>query len=227
MEAIEVRGVEYKLVKARDFEVIVRSNNGFINYTKLCQQINDGRVPFRNIKMNEEFKRLCIQMEFPSAGIPADGNEASLYEQIKDRIEISITGGDKGYEMERIRGTYMPRYLLDYVIMTCDISYYKLIHELMDTIDQVSQERQVKFIEELKSNINLQKAKLDKRKVKINDLKSTVERIERQNNNFQETINNQIQEINELKQDIDDLINLNVSSSQNVTLLRRDVEFIF
>ncbi len=129
--------------------------------------------------------------------------------------------------MERIRGTYMPRYLLDYVIMTCDISYYKLIHELMDTIDQVSQERQVKFIEELKSNINLQKAKLDKRKVKINDLKSTVERIERQNNNFQETINNQIQEINELKQDIDDLINLNVSSSQNVTLLRRDVEFIF
>ena len=31
METIEVRGVEYKLVKARDFEVIVRSDNGFIN----------------------------------------------------------------------------------------------------------------------------------------------------------------------------------------------------
>ena len=29
MQVIEVRGVEYKLVKARDFEVIVRSDNGF------------------------------------------------------------------------------------------------------------------------------------------------------------------------------------------------------
>ena len=86
METITVCGVEYKLVKARDFEVIVRSDKGFINYTKLCQQINDGKKPFYNIKMNEEFRRLCIQMEFSSPGIPGDGNDVSLYEQIKDRI---------------------------------------------------------------------------------------------------------------------------------------------
>ena len=90
METIEVRGVEYKLVKARDFEVIVRSDNGFINYTKLCQQINDGKKPFYNIKANETFKRLCIQIEEPSPGNPGDGNESSLYEQIKERIEVGF-----------------------------------------------------------------------------------------------------------------------------------------
>ena len=132
METIEVRGVEYKLVKARDFEVIVRSDNGFINYTKLCQQINGGKKPFYNIKANETFIRLCIQMENNSPGIPCELPEVSLYEQIKDRIEITETGSSKSEDRNRVAGTYMPRYLLDYVIMTCDISYYKLIHELMD-----------------------------------------------------------------------------------------------
>ena len=94
MQTIEVRGVEYKLVKARDFEVIVRSDNGFINYTKLCQQINDGKKPFYNIKANETFKRLCIQMEETTTGIPVVAPEIEIYEQIKDRIEI-IEGGDK------------------------------------------------------------------------------------------------------------------------------------
>ena len=93
MQTIEVRGVEYKLVKARDFEVIVRSDNGFINYAKLCQQINGGKKPFYNIKVNDNFKRLCIQMENSIPGIPGNENDVSLYEQIKDRIEINIQGG--------------------------------------------------------------------------------------------------------------------------------------
>ena len=209
MQTIEVRGVEYKLVKARDFEVIVRSDNGFINYTKLCQQINGGKKPFYNIKANDNFKRLCIQMETSSPGIPGDENKVSLYEQIKDRIEIEITGGKEGSELEKLRGTYMPRYLLDYVIMTCDIGYYKLIHGLMDTIDRFAQERQVKFVEELQSNINLQKAKLDKRKIKINDLKSTVERIEHKCDGL-------LTENNELKETIDELYNMNLSSGVTI-----------
>ncbi len=104
---IEVKGVEYKLVKARDFEVIVRSDNGFINYTKLCQQINDNRRPFKELKKSETFKRLCIQMEISSERIRSAQNEVSLYEQIKDRIEINIIGGKEGSEMERIRCAYM------------------------------------------------------------------------------------------------------------------------
>lgn len=107
MQVIEVRGVEYKLVKARDFEVIVRSDNGFINYTKLCHQINDNRRPFKELKKSETFKRLCIQMEISSERIRSAQNEASLYEQIKDHIDISITGGKEGSEMERIRCAYM------------------------------------------------------------------------------------------------------------------------
>ena len=132
METINVCGVEYKLIKARDFEVIVCSNNGFINYTKLCQQINDERYPFSQLKKADTFKRLCIQMENNSGRILPELPEVSLYEQIKDRIEITETGSSKSEDRNRIAGTYMPRYLLDYVIMTCDISYYKLIHELMD-----------------------------------------------------------------------------------------------
>ena len=186
MEVIEVRGIEYKFAKARDFEVIVRSDNGFINYTKLCQQINDGHVPFRNIKMNEEFKRLCIQMENNSAGIPAELPEVSLYEQIKDRIEITETGSSKSEDRNRIAGTYMPRYLLDYVIMTCDISYYKLIHELIDVIDQVAQEQQVQFVQELQDNIELQRAKLERKKLKISRLEQLNRDIERRH---QETMN--------------------------------------
>ena len=181
METIEVRGLVFKVAKARDFEVIIREDNGFINYTKLCQQINGGKKPFYNIKKNDDFKRLCIQMENSAQGFPLAENLTSLYKSISDKIEYELNGANNNNDNARISGTYMPRYLLDYVIMTCDISYYKLIHELMDTIDKVSQERQIKFIEELQSNINYQKAKLDKRKIKISDLKSTVERIERQN----------------------------------------------
>ena len=169
METIEVRGVEYKLVKARDFEVIVRSDNGFINYTKLCQQINDGKKPFYNIKANETFKRLCIQMEIHEPGIPGACSDARLYEQIKSRIEITEEGNSTS-EIARISGTYMPRYLLDYVIMTCDIGYYKLVHELMDSIDRVAQERQRSFIEELQSNISEQNRKLERKKLKISRL---------------------------------------------------------
>lgn len=66
-----------------DFKVIFRSDNDFINYTKLRQQINDGYVPFRNTKMNEKFKRLCIQMEISTERILP---EVSLYKQIKYRI---------------------------------------------------------------------------------------------------------------------------------------------
>ena len=115
METIEVRGVEYKLVKARDFEVIVRSDNGFINYTKLCQQINDNRRPFSQLKKSETFQRLCIQMENSSGRIRPEQLDASLYEQIKDRIEIEEGGRQQDPIIARISGTYMPRYLLDYV----------------------------------------------------------------------------------------------------------------
>ena len=230
METIEVRGVEYKLVKARDFEVIVRSDNGFINYTKLCQQINDGKKPFYNIKANETFKRLCIQIEEPSPGNPGDGNESSLYEQIKERIEIEITGGDRGSEMERIRGTYMPRYLLDYVVMTCDVSYYKLIHELMDSIDQVAQERQRSFIEELQSNISEQNRKLERKRAKItrldqlcNELRESNARIETQNTNLTNQITAVRTENNELKETIDELYNMNLSSGVTIRSINKRV----
>ena len=193
METIEVRGVEYKLVKARDFEVIVRSDNGFINYTKLCQQINDGKKPFYNIKQSETFQNLCIQMEFNSQGIPCELPEVSLYEQIKDRIEITETGSSKSEDRNRVAGTYMPRYLLDYVIMTCDISYYKLIHELMDSIDQVAQERQVKFIEELQSNISEQNRKLERKRAKITRLDQLCNELRESNTNLA----NQMTEVRE------------------------------
>ena len=221
METIEVRGVEYKLVKARDFEVIVRSDNGFINYTKLCQQINDNRRPFSQLKKSETFQRLCIQMENSSGRIRPEQLDGSLYEQIKDRIEIEEGGRQQDPIIARISGTYMPRYLLDYVIMTCDIGYYKLIHELMDSIDQVAQERQVKFVEELQSNINLQKAKLEKRKVKINDLKSTVERLEKQIAYQNSLILQQNGELEETHNDVRDLLDLNMENSRNINDLMR------
>lgn len=77
-------------------------------------------------------------MEEPSGRILPMAPEVEIYEQIKDRIEIVEGGNKNNPEIARISGTYMPRYLLDYVIMTCDIGYYKLIHELMDSIDQVA-----------------------------------------------------------------------------------------
>ena len=191
MQVIEVRGVEYKLVKARDFEVIVRSDNGFINYTKLCQQINDNRRPFKELKKSETFKRLCIQMENSSERIRSEQPDVEIYEQIKDRVEIEVGGRKQDPEIARISGTYMPRYLLDYVIMTCDIGYYKLVHELMDSIDRVAQERQRSFIEELQSNISEQNRKLERKKLKISRLDQLCNDLRESNAN----LDNQMREV--------------------------------
>lgn len=52
-------------------------------------------------------------------------------------------------------GTYGPRYMLDFIIMTCDISYYKLIHEALESIDNYSITTNTSFtkeIENIKSN---------------------------------------------------------------------------
>ena len=195
-----MRGVEYKLVKARDFEVIVRSDNGFINYTKLCQQINDGKKPFYKVKDTQTFKYLCIQMENHDQLICRSCSDVSLYEEIKSRIEMTEEGNSTP-EIARISGTYMPRYLLDYVIMTCDISYYKLIHELMDSIDQVAQERQRSFIEELQSNISEQNRKLERKRAKITRLDQLCNELRESNTNLANQMNEVREQNNQLLED--------------------------
>ena len=63
-----------------------------INYTKLHQQINSGKKPFYNIKKNNDFKRLCIQMEISSERIRSSSLDVELYEWIKDHIEYQADG---------------------------------------------------------------------------------------------------------------------------------------
>lgn len=89
MEAVVVDGVEYKFAKARDFEIVIRTDNGYINYTKLCQQVNGGKKPFYDIKRNTEFKLMCVEME--EKVVPQNPRTTQIeekYELIKSNILI-------------------------------------------------------------------------------------------------------------------------------------------
>ena len=162
-------------------------------------------------------------MENNSERILSELPEVSLYEQIKDRIEITETGSSKSEDRNRVAGTYMPRYLLDYVIMTCDISYYKLIHELMDSIDAVAQERQVKFVEELQSNISEQNRKLERKRAKITRLDQLCNELRESNTNLANQMTEVREQNNQLLEDNRHTHAELAHANQQLTTLQTDI----
>ena len=49
----------------------------------------------------------------------------------------------------RLRGTYGPRYLLDFLLFNADVSYYDSIHETIETLDAYAQQMNKSLAQEL------------------------------------------------------------------------------
>ena len=93
-------------------------------------------------------------MECHEERIHSSSLNVELYKGIKDNIKYQANG-NTSESLARTSGTYMPRYLLDYIIRNCDIFDYKLIHELMDVVDAVANKKDSKFNKHLQEVIDL------------------------------------------------------------------------
>ena len=121
----------FTTIKVGDFNVVILKNNGWINYTKLCRDLTGIRTKFRDLinDNRETFLKLFNSYEqnscseFTTAKISIRNLEGKNLLLSYNNIDINF------------KGTYGPRYLLDFIIIKCDISYYKLIHEALESID--------------------------------------------------------------------------------------------
>ena len=136
-----IRGVKmenFTYAKARDFEILVHKESGFINYTKLCKDLTDDRKAFRNLfKYNPGFQALIlsfIQENNPGAVTPrSETINFNVSYLVSQNVLINFNKDVKLNEM----GTYGPKWMLDYIILHFKPEYYKLIHEALETIDDV------------------------------------------------------------------------------------------
>ena len=185
--SIQAFGTSFKLAKARDFEVIVDAE-GRINYTKLLTQITGDENKLSNmcrfnssildvVRSYDEDKLLVWKGKFGSNSIPRklgiaqEGNnslpDTMTVSQLKQAsIFTEHRGGSK--EVQFLTGTYGPRYLLDILIILTRPSYYKLIHELLETIDNGSHLKNRSFDEELRRTIAQKQEENEQLKAKFN-----------------------------------------------------------
>lgn len=184
---IQAFGTTFKFSKARDFEIIVDAE-GRINYTKLLTQITGDRNKLKHIcehnssileviRSYDEDRILAWSEKFVSNSMAAftaiapEGNnslpETLTISQLKQAcIFTEHRGGSK--EVQFLTGTYGPRYLLDILIILTRPSYYRLIHELLETIDNGSHLKNRSFDEELRRTIAQKQEENEQLKAKFN-----------------------------------------------------------
>ena len=183
---IQAFGTTFKFAKARDFEVIVDAE-GRINYTKLLAQITGDRQKLKHlcednssvldvIRSYDEDKLLAWiekTKDIPSGGFPPDGNThenqprtMSVSQLTNAGIFHDVLGGASKFSF--LRGTYGPRYLLDIFIILTRPRYYKLVHELLESIDDGSHLKNRSFDEELRRTIAQKQEENEQLKAKFN-----------------------------------------------------------
>lgn len=121
----------FTIAKVRDFDVIILKDNGWINYTKLCKDLTGIRTKFRDLinDNKETFLKLFTSYE-QNSWREFPPTEISIQNLKRIHLLLSYNNVDNNF-----KGTYGPKYLLDFIIIKCDISYYKLIHEALELID--------------------------------------------------------------------------------------------
>lgn len=123
LEVIEAFGHRFRIEKARGFEIVICLDDGFINYSKLCESITGVKQKFKDIcKDNSSIIDLIYAFEphklskIASGGFPSDENIDEILTKIKkEKFDVNkfrelgifkvFTGGDN----PSLRGTYGPR----------------------------------------------------------------------------------------------------------------------
>lgn len=239
--SIQAFGTSFHYAKARDFEVIVDAE-GRINYTKLLAQITGDRQKLKHlcednssvldvIRSYNEDKLLAWKektKDIPSGGNPPDGNThenslrtMSVSQLTNAGIFHNVLGGASKFSF--LRGTYGPRYLLDIFIILTRPSYYKLIHELLETIDEGSQLKNRSFDDELRRTIAQKEEENEQLKTKIkqthrnndrsfkrlnkrnHDLQGMLRDIKKQNDELLRLNHNQTHELHEANNRLQDV----------------------
>ena len=211
-DSIQAFGTTFKFAKARDFEIIADAE-GRINYTKLLTQITGDRNKLRDIckdnsavldviRSYDEDKLLVWNEKYglnSMEGNPSIAQEENIslpstmtISQLQQAgIFIEHRGGSK--EIQFLTGTYGPRYLLDIFIILTRPSYYKLIHELLETIEEGSQLKNRSFNEELRRTIAQKEEENEQLKAKLyrthRDNDQSFKRLRRQKRSIQEQLN--------------------------------------
>ena len=213
-DEIKAFGTSFHMAKARDFEVIVDAE-GRINYTKLLAQITGDRQKLKHlcednssvldvIRSYNEDKLLAWNEKtknIPSGGFPPDGNThenpprtMSVSQLTNAGIFHDVLGGASKFSF--LRGTYGPRYLLDIFIILTRPSYYKLVHELLDSIDDGAQLKNRSFDDELRRTIGQKQEENEKLREKFNRINREHDKSFKRLNKRNRDLNSMIREMN-------------------------------
>ena len=168
IQTIQAFGTQFRYSKARDFEVIIDSND-YINYSKLLEQISGQTEKLRLLCKNnssiltliydyekekiDEWMKKTMKSSVRLFSRTEENDEIlslpqtmTISQLVEANVFIVYTGGTH----RELWGTYGPRYLLDILIMFTDVRYYRCIHETLEAIDAYAIENNKSFANELK-----------------------------------------------------------------------------
>ena len=186
-EVIKAFGESFAISKARDCEIVVRLRDKAVCYSKLCDMI--GKYPFRKLIEKDHFREFVLnnykhynpEVSVIGAYGPISKSKEKQHDQLRNSTDYSI-GPDapieeskkieydaiakqlfenyRGGTTPEVTGTYGPFWMIDYVILNEDTSYYWKIHDLVNSIDDLAKAKNVRFDHELATQIRINEEKL-------------------------------------------------------------------
>lgn len=194
VQAVKAFGTEFRYSKARDFEVIIDAN-GYINYSKLLESISGKSSKFKKLcERNSSILTLVYDYEkgkidaylrkskkssvVPFAATEENDENTSLPKilTISQLVEASVLIVYNGGSHRELWGAYGPRYLLDVLIMTTDIRYYRRIHDTLEAIDAYAVANNKSFAGELERIQEQYEEKLKRSKILIKEKDEALKR---------------------------------------------------
>ena len=211
----------FTLAKARDFDVVILKENGWINYTKLCRDLTGNEDKFRSL-IN---KNTSLQILIKSYENLRPENSPVLDFTINNLTKLNILKQFNNYRQvgEINVGTYGPRYMLDFIIMTCNINYYKLIHEALESIDNYTSTTGKSFDEEIAWIKQKYENELKTKDDKISKLEELIKTQNNKIDNLETKIDNQTKTINEQSTKIDNQTKILTEVKQSLTSIADSV----
>ena len=103
----------FEIINISEFDIIRLKTNKWINYTKLCKNLNNN---FKTI-INENINMSKLIKTHENINY-----EITLKNLIKNNILIKYSNVE-----DKFKGVYGPEYMLEFIIFTCDITYHKII----------------------------------------------------------------------------------------------------
>ena len=120
----------FTYAKARDFEILIHKESGFINYTKLCKDLTGNNESFRILlRSNPGFQALILSfIQENNPGPTSPGSETINFNISYLTTQNILINFNKDVKLNEM-GTYGPKWMLDYIILHFKPEYYKLIHQ--------------------------------------------------------------------------------------------------